>query len=671
MLKTLLSPGRALMGRLTYPVRFALMAFSILPLVFYSAMGVREVYNDWEFTRYEERGVEYNTPLFEVYQVTQRHGGLVAALDSGLNEVGDELQSTAAELSKDIATLDPVDARLAATLRVSAWPTLRTELQALVGQRGSADAHAQALAKIRSLIVEVADNSNLTLDPDLDTYYLMDVVVARLPTLTSDIGQLRRLALTSIAAGGASAESYRQLTSTVDAFAAHVEDAKNSVATAIKSNPSLAASLENPLASLQAATTELAALADRIPQRIDGQQATLPAAETLLVAAGKASKLTTDLHVLCDEQLMRLLEARAGRLATKGLTIATLSVLSVLVLIYLGCAFYSNFIHMVSGLNWFAEEMAKGNLTVSLDDSDADELSQAGRTLSKARDSLRRLVKQVSSLAAPLTTAADEVSTITNQTSSDIAQQQGETDQVATAMNEMASTAHEIARNAAEAAIAARSADDQTANAHMVVQKSIEVINQLASEVSAAGTAIQNLESESNNIGMVLDVIRGIAEQTNLLALNAAIEAARAGEQGRGFAVVADEVRTLASRTQKSTQEINDMIANLQSGAKTAVNVMKNGQQRAEAAVQQTALAREALDTITGAVASISDKNHQIACAAEEQSAVVETLNRNVVSIRDLGVNTSSGAQQIAASSHQLAELAAALQSEVGRFKVR
>jgi len=368
---------------------------------------------------------------------------------------------------------------------------------------------------------------------------------------------------------------------------------------------------------------------------------------------------------------MRLLEARAGRLATKGLTIATLSVLSLMVLVYLGCAFYSNFIRMVSGLNWFADELAKGNLTVSLDDSDADELSQAGRTLSKARDSLRRLVKEVSSLAAPLTTAADEVSTITSQTSSDIALQQGETDQVATAMNEMASTAHEIARNAAEAAIAARSADDQTANAHMVVQQSIEVINQLASEVAAAGSAIQNLESESNNIGMVLEVIRGIAEQTNLLALNAAIEAARAGEQGRGFAVVADEVRTLASRTQKSTQDINYMIANLQSGAKTAVNVMKNGQQRAEAAVQHTARAREALDTITGAVANISDKNHQIACAAEEQSAVVETLNRNVVSIRDLGVNTSSGAQQIAASSHQLAQLAAALQGEVGRFKVR
>jgi methyl-accepting chemotaxis protein len=220
------------------------------------------------------------------------------------------------------------------------------------------------------------------------------------------------------------------------------------------------------------------------------------------------------------------------------------------------------------------------------------------------------------------------------------------------------------------AAEAARSADDEAANAHAVVQQTIDVINQLAQEVSAAGHAMQQLESESNNIGMVLDVIKGIAQQTNLLALNAAIEAARAGEQGRGFAVVADEVRTLASRTQESTQEINDMISRLQSGAKSAVEIMLNSQHRAEAAVEQSARARTAIDTIAGAVASISDRNHQIASSAEEQSAVVEKLNRNVNAIRDLGLNTSRGAQNIAAATTQLAELAKSLGDEISPFKV-
>jgi methyl-accepting chemotaxis protein len=570
--------------------------------------------------------------------------------------------------------LDPVDARLGSVLDVSEWPALRGEVQSLIGQRKDVAGHADVLAKLRGLVVAVADNSNLTLDPDLDTYYLMDLVITRLPTIANDIGTLRLIGLTSIADGGADAGTHRRLTSTVDAMLAHLDDMQGSAAAAIKANAALAPLLEKPVASLQATAKALATQVDRIPRLDpldDTASATLPSATDLIAVAGSASQAASELHVLSDDQLMRLLEVRAQKLATKGLTIAALSTLSLLVLVYLGCAFYANFINMVGGLNWFADELAKGNLTVSLDDKDADELSMAGRTLSRARDSLRQLVKQVSSLTAPLTTAADEVSTITAQTSDDLNRQHSETDQVATAMNEMAMTAHEIARNSAEAAVAARSVDDQAANAHSVVQQSMEVINQLVNEVANAGNAIQNLESESNNIGMVLDVIKGIAEQTNLLALNAAIEAARAGEQGRGFAVVADEVRTLASRTQQSTQEINDMIARLQSGAKAAVNVMKNGQGRAEAAVEQTQRAREAIDSITGAVANISDKNHQIACAAEEQSAVVETLNRNIVAIRDLGMSTSNGAQMIAQSSHQLAELAGTLQSEVSRFRIR
>jgi methyl-accepting chemotaxis protein len=641
-----------------------------LPLVAIAAIGVKGLVDDWKLTAAEQQGAQYNKPLFEVFRLTQRHRGLTAAQKAGVPEAATKLQAVNDELNAGIAAMDEVDRRFGADLRLTEWPGLRDELKKLLSTNSGVAAHGKVLSGLRALIGTATDNSNLTLDPDLDSFYVMDAVAIRLPALSSDLGEMRELGVSASVTNASGAVTAARLSNLLAMIGDEAAGVDRSIAVAIESNPALGDSLASPAAELQTALRALSGPVEGLAGGLTDGLVDVTATRQFLDAADALSLAMQALHGAGEAQLEGLLAARAERLLQRALLIGALTFLSVLFLGYMGCAFYYNFKHMVSGLNWFAEEMAKGVLTISLDDADADELSQAGRTLSKARDSLRRLIKQVSTLTAPLTTAAGEVSTITSRTVQDITLQQSETDQVATAMNEMSSTAQEIARNAVSAAEAARSADTEAANAHSVVQESIEAINLLAREVADAGVAIHNLEAESNNIGMVLDVIKGIAEQTNLLALNAAIEAARAGEQGRGFAVVADEVRTLASRTQQSTKEINDMISRLQTGAKGAVQVMQQGQQRAEAAVQKSAHASLALDTITSAVASISDKNHQIACAAEEQSAVVETLNRNVVSIRDLGMNTSHGAQQIAASSQQLAELASTLEKEIGRFKV-
>ncbi|NIA02649.1 MAG: methyl-accepting chemotaxis protein, partial [Planctomycetia bacterium] len=248
--------------------------------------------------------------------------------------------------------------------------------------------------------------------------------------------------------------------------------------------------------------------------------------------------------------------------------------------------------------------------------------------------------------------------------------QQAETGQVATAMNEMTTTVQEVACNATQTAEAANKANTETDSGRQIVTKTIESITELASEVETAAITIQQLESDSENIDSVVDVIRGISEQTNLLALNAAIEAARAGEQGRGFAVVADEVRTLASRTQESTLEIQSMIESLQTGAARAVEVMEQGRNKAQGSVENAARAGESLNVITSTVATISDMNTQIASAAEEQTAVAEEINRNIANISLLGDQTSEGARQTAASSEEMAQLAVQLQGLVGQFKV-
>ncbi|MDX5332969.1 MAG: methyl-accepting chemotaxis protein, partial [Gammaproteobacteria bacterium] len=251
-----------------------------------------------------------------------------------------------------------------------------------------------------------------------------------------------------------------------------------------------------------------------------------------------------------------------------------------------------------------------------------------------------------------------------------VSQQLSEIDQVATAMNEMTATVQEVARNAQEAEMAARAADEQASGGQRVVHDTVAAINALAERVEGLSQTMTSLESASVDIGTVLEVIKGIAEQTNLLALNAAIEAARAGEQGRGFAVVADEVRQLASRTQQSTREIQGMIESLQATASQAAGEMEAGRKDAETSVDKAAQAGKALDDIARAVKTITDMNVQIASAAEEQAAVTEELNRNTSNIQALANQSADGSRQTDEASQELARLAADLQMGLGQFKV-
>ncbi|WP_375709491.1 methyl-accepting chemotaxis protein [Pseudomonas sp. NCCP-436] len=234
----------------------------------------------------------------------------------------------------------------------------------------------------------------------------------------------------------------------------------------------------------------------------------------------------------------------------------------------------------------------------------------------------------------------------------------------------MSATAQEVARSAAAAVNSAQSVNQETVNGRELVETQVEAIRKLAGEIDQSVAVINQLASDSAAISQVLDVIKGIAEQTNLLALNAAIEAARAGEQGRGFAVVADEVRNLAKRTQHSTEEIETMIARLQGGVDAAVQTMSSSHQMADATVSQSAQVQQALENILAAVGIIVDQNQQIAAAAEQQTAVAHDIDRNIVEINHTGERTAQGASQTEQASHELSELVTRLKQLIGAFRV-
>lgn len=315
------------------------------------------------------------------------------------------------------------------------------------------------------------------------------------------------------------------------------------------------------------------------------------------------------------------------------------------------------------------QKLADGDLTVDIQVTQNDEIGKLQSAMSLTANELRNMINQITGITHSLSDSASLMSGNTEMTNRSITRQLAGLEQVATAMNEMTSTVQEVSRNANQAADAANNADQESQKGNSVVLSTINSINHLATEVENATTVINTLKDDTNNISIILDAIKGIAEQTNLLALNAAIEAARAGEQGRGFAVVADEVRTLASRTQQSTEEISQMIQRLQQGANSAVTVMQVSYERAQETVEQATQAGSSLKSITAAVATISEMNLQIAHAAKEQTEVAEDINKNIIDINTIADETAAGSQHVAQTSSELSQLANQLSHVVGRFK--
>ncbi|URM26179.1 methyl-accepting chemotaxis protein [Pseudomonas frederiksbergensis] len=363
--------------------------------------------------------------------------------------------------------------------------------------------------------------------------------------------------------------------------------------------------------------------------------------------------------------------AKAGEHYSEAFTgIVTVAVMASLLTVLLAWLLTRSILTPLNRAVLAAETIAGGNLSKVIEVDGNDEPARLLGALAAMQTNLRKTIEQIAGSATQLGAAAEELSTVTQEASRGLQQQNNEIEQAATAVNEMTAAVEEVARNAVSTSEASNQSTQAAREGRDRVVETVDAIQTMTHDVQNTALMIEGLATQGRDIGKVLDVIRAIAEQTNLLALNAAIEAARAGEAGRGFAVVADEVRALAHRTAQSTQEIEKMVAGIQNGTGEAVSSMQQSNQRTQSTLEMARAAGIALEQITQSIQLINERNLVIASASEEQAQVSREVDRNLVNIRDLATQSAAGANQTSAATHELSRLAVDLNAMVARFVI-
>jgi methyl-accepting chemotaxis protein len=675
--KSLLYPAVALMNRLSFGMKFSLISvLFLLPMLATNYYLVRDSWREFQGTRVELQSldllgsslalrrdletlnnqVQINATLGQSGKAGDLEGKISALEQSVLSR----LQSLNAMTTdpEQIAAFDGKRDELIAAFKAQQQETSLLSKSALIGKLPN---KAQMLSQI------IASQSGLSRDPQGDLRQLSELITSVTPQVTQTLGEGRAMGAYSLGQGFLNSSSstrfdelLQQLEKLHGEYALKLQDALGSSKAAHAALDSLATASNASLKHASELFEEQVVMAETLDAPWQGFY-------------DSVSQLMAQTYQLDEATLTFLghqLEQRLAQNRTHMVVLVAALTAVFLLIFYLYAGFYASTRTTLRRLGAMMDKVAAGDMTVTFVAHSRDELGDLGQVFNATVAKIHDLIERVGHTVSQVEHQAGQVETVSAQSNQAVSGQRSQIEQVATAMNQMSSTAQEVARSAAAAVSSAHSVNDETVSGRGLVQSQQGSIARLASEIDQSVRVINQLATDSQSISSVLEVIKSIAEQTNLLALNAAIEAARAGEQGRGFAVVADEVRTLARRTQHSTEEIEQMISRLHSGVAAAVKAMGSSHEMANGTVEQSEKVQQALENILGAVGMIVDQNQQIAAAVEQQTAVAHDIDQNIVEINRAGEHAAQGAYQTETASRQLSMQVIELKQLIGAFRV-
>ena len=676
-MKSLLYPAVALMNRLSFGMKFSLISVLFLvPMLVTNFYLVRDSYREFQGTRIElqsldllgssltlRRDLETLNNLVQI-NVALGQSGKAANVESQISSLEQSVLSRLQGLTamssdpEQIAVFDGKRDEM-----IAAFKAQQTEksLQSKSALTGKLVGNAQIFSQL------IASQAGLSRDNQSDMRQLTELVTNVTPRITQILGEGRATGASSLGQGflnSASSNRFDELLGQIEKLQAEyglkLQDATGSSKAAAQT---LATQADSSRASLKKASElfeEQVVMADTLdaPWQAFYDQVT--------GLMDKTYQLNEDTLKFLGTQLQQRLDQNRTHMILQAVALSVVFVL----IFYLYGGFYASTRTTLKRLGGVMDKVAAGDMTVTFSANSRDELGELGEVFNSTVKKIHDLIERVGQTVSEVERQAGQVENVSAQSNQAVAGQRTQIEQVATAMNQMSATSLEVARSAAAAVSSAHSVNDETISGRGLVQSQQGSIAALASEIDQSVLVINQLASDSQSISRVLEVIKSIAEQTNLLALNAAIEAARAGEQGRGFAVVADEVRTLAKRTQQSTEEIEQMIAKLHGGVGAAVKAMGVSHEMANGTVGQSEKVQLALENILGAVGMIVDQNQQIAAAVEQQTAVAHDIDQNIVEINRAGERTAEGAHQTEDASRALSAQVVELKQLISAFRV-
>ncbi|MCF5709715.1 HAMP domain-containing protein [Pseudomonas syringae] len=672
----ILSPGIYLTNRLRFPAKFTVLAIIItIPLL---VLGMR-VFNSLnasiDTVAQERMGREYLHVVTPVLRLSMLQRALTNRVLTGDTSATQDFAANRSQLETAFATLADIDARQGRTFETEnrvqrLRDGARTIMDSVKPGVSPEDAFAQwngQLTQNLNFIYYLSATSGLVLDEDYASLFLIDLSTIRMPRQINMAGQIRGVAAGLSTGQNLSPVMRDSLDSLFKQEAQTRLELEQSIRLLKRRAPELTERVNGPIV---AAVAAMDSYRDDLKAYVTGTTLSAQQGQSL---SARGNAVVAGFYKAQDEiqtALQGELDSRYDALLLQREIVIAMCVIMGLLLLYAFCSIYRALRMAIDGLLEVTRRLAAGDLGARVTVSSQDEVADIGNGLNLMAEAFSGSISHMDRTSYELSEVAARLGNSISLAKESMNAQQAETEQVATAINEMTASVADVAQNTEGAAQAADEANSASRNGLRVMHQAHSTIQALAEEVELSAQKVQALALHSQSIGGVIQVISTIADQTNLLALNAAIEAARAGEQGRGFAVVADEVRTLASRTQASTEEIRNIIQQLQGATEAAVQQMQAGQQKAQACISAAGEASGSLSSISQGVERIVEMNTQIASAAVQQHAVSEDINRNVMGIRSSSGTLMQGIENNATTASELGRVASEMRTVVSRFKL-